>query len=464
MNHQTADLGIPADSIRSGAALVANGDANLFSFEPGSGNDEIRDFVVGRDFIDLSAYGLTTATVDPSGFDGFSYDGTNDETTIDLNGVDTIVVKGVDLTIEDPADVFIIDLINGTSGDDNGASALNGTAANEVIDGFDGSDEINGGDGNDMLLSGGTDLATGFDDLSGGNGNDILVAEGGSVYLRGEAGNDVLKATNEFGDPNWDYVFGVYDNSPGAIVANLTSGTPSSGTPSTMPGSMQIDDGWGTTDTVSGLNVIVGSAFNDFIYVDGDYRNSQGANRIEVRPGDGDDFMDFTNMTGSARVSYADAGEGVNADLDTGIATENVAGVQDLIGTDTFVGANELRGSDYADILYGNSGENRLRGQGGDDTIVGEGGNDRLEGGAGADTFVFLFSDGSDEIDDFDFLSDGDQLDVSAIAVDSSGFGFTYDAGSGDTTIAFNNGTGDELVLHNFDYQTLGNVDDIFIF
>ncbi|WP_223477176.1 hypothetical protein [Oricola indica] len=444
--------------------LVANGDANLFSFEPGSGNDEIRDFVVGRDFIDLSAYGLTTATVDPSGFDGFSYDGTNDETTIDLNGVDTIVVKGVDLTIEDPADVFIIDLINGTSGDDNGASALNGTAANEVIDGFDGSDEINGGDGNDMLLSGGTDLATGFDDLSGGSGNDILVAEGGSVYLRGEAGDDVLKATNEFGDPNWDYVFGVYDNSPGTIVANLTSGAPSSGTPPTMPGSMQIDDGWGTTDTVSGLNVIVGSAFDDYIYVDGDYRNGQGANRIEVRPGDGDDFMDFTNMTGSARVSYADAGEGVNADLDTGIATENVAGVQDLIGTDTFVGANELRGSDYADILYGNSGENRLRGEGGDDTIVGEGGNDRLEGGAGADTFVFLFGDGSDEIDDFDFLSDGDQLDVSAIAVDSSGFGFTYDAGSGDTTIAFNNGTGDELVLHNFDYQTLGNVDDIFIF
>jgi len=441
--------------------LIANGDANLFSFEPGSGNDEVREFVVGRDLIDLSAYGFTVAAAGGGGFSGFSYDGS--DTTIDLNGTDTIIVRGVDLTTASASDVFIITEIVGTAGDDSGG-VFDGSAANEVIDGLDGSDVLNGDDGRDFLLSGGTDLVNGFDELSGGAGDDILVAEGGSVILRGEAGNDVLKVTNEFGDPTWDFVSGVYDNSPSGIVANLTSGTPSSGTPPSTPGSMHIDDGWGTTDVVSGLNVIVGSDHDDFIYVDGDYRNGQGANRIEVRPGDGDDFIDFTGMTGSARVSYLDAGEGVIADLETGTATENVAGAEDLIGTDTFVDANELRGSDFADILSGDSGDNRLRGQGGDDTIAGEGGDDRLEGGSGADTFVFYFSDGNDEIDDFDYSS-GDRLDISAFGLsDSSTFGFSYDSGSGTTTIALNNGTGDELQLHNFDYSTVGDNDALFVF
>ena len=45
-----------------------------------------------------------------------------------------------------------------------------------------------------------------------------------------------------------------------------------------------------------------------------------------------------------------------------------------------------LRGSDYSDRLFGDSGHNKLSGGDGDDRIVANAGDDTVEGGAGADT------------------------------------------------------------------------------
>src|SRR5258708_3574159 len=73
---------------------------------------------------------------------------------------------------------------------------LDGTAANEILRGFDGNDILNsvggkdhlfGGAGNDVLKGG-----TGDDHLLGGLGNDALVGGDGNDKLQGDAGNDLV--------------------------------------------------------------------------------------------------------------------------------------------------------------------------------------------------------------------------------------------------------------------------------
>jgi Ca2+-binding RTX toxin-like protein len=325
--------------------LIAGGDGNLFAFNSvpgGFGTDTIRNFVVGRDLIDAIEQG-------PPGTYTITYDGVSGNSTVVTAG-GTIIIEGVDITGVPLGDIFIEnENMSATGGDDN----LSGTSQNDKIDGEAGNDTINGNDGNDILLSGGATLDfNGFDVLRGGNGNDVLVSEGGASSLRGDAGNDTMIATNEFGDGYWDFARADYNNSPAGIIANLTSGTPTSGPggtpPAGIPGPMQIADGWGTVDTISGIHVIRDSNNDDFIYVDGSYTNNYG-NFIEVRLSGGNDFVDFTGMTGQARVSWQNAADGVSVTIDAsgnGTAVDNNLGDGDQIGTDTFINANYLRGSE----------------------------------------------------------------------------------------------------------------------
>jgi Ca2+-binding RTX toxin-like protein len=70
----------------------------------------------------------------------------------------------------------------------------------------------------------------------------------------------------------------------------------------------------------------------------------------------------------------------------------------------------DAKGSDWANLIRGNSGDNELRGLGGADTLNGGKGEDRLVGGIGTDTFVFKTGDGHDVITDFNPLEDSINL------------------------------------------------------
>ena len=199
---------------------------------------------------------------------------------------------------------------------------LVGTGGTDVLEGNSGNDLIQGLDGNDILRSGGAPLDgpggfSGEDELDGGAGDDTLISTGGIAILTGGAGSDTIIGT---GTGNfWDWAQANYQT-PGLITGievNFTGEAQTVGGTLLQPN--EISDGQGGIDTVTGMHVLLDSEFDDVIEVDiGFYENSFSVfnNFLEVRLTTGDDIVNFTNVTGFARVSYQTAGGGVSIDMD----------------------------------------------------------------------------------------------------------------------------------------------------
>lgn len=213
------------------------------------------------------------------------------------------------------------------------ANMLDGQAGNDTLTGNAGNDTLIGGDGNNSL-DGGADADT----LDGGAGNDTLIGGTGNDTLNGGAGADLLNAGS-----GMDYAD--YSGSNGGVNINLGAGTASGGD--------------ATGDTLSGVDGLYGSAFNDTL-------------------------IGFNGEVTSGADAY----------------------------TNVFYG-NE--GNDYLD---GAGGGDSLYGGTGDDTVLGGAGNDFLEGGEGFDVVVggagsdtISLNEGQDvgeHIDGSEDIGDGD--------------------------------------------------------
>lgn len=220
------------------------------------------------------------------------------------------------------------DIISGLGGKDT----IRGLGGNDTICGFNGADTIIGGSGAD-LLSGdaGKDLVNGgagdFDNLWGFSGNDALIGGGG-----------------------FDWV--LYRGAPGPVTLDLSAGS------ATGEG----------TDTLSGLEGVVGSRFDDVL------TGGEASNTFQAE--DGNDTID-----GGGGVDFASfflSPGPVTVDLAAGTATGE--------GTDTLTGIENVFGSgDFGDTLMGDGLDNTLLGSGGDDSVSGSDGNDELDGGDGTD-------------------------------------------------------------------------------
>lgn len=265
---------------------------------------------------------------------------------------------------------------------------LTGDGNNNVLDGGEGNDTLIGGAGADTLKGGvGTDTASYANALSAVavtiNGTGTLGDANGDVLsaienLIGSAFNDTLTGDGAanlivggLGDDAIDGAGGVdtvsYAVAASAVTANLSNL------------GVNVSGGSGN-DSLTSIENLVGSNFNDTLTGDGGNNSFEG--------GAGADIMD--GGAGNDTVIYATSNAGVSVSL--AVATGHTGG--HAIG-DNLTGFENITGSNFDDILTGNGLVNILDGGAGNDTLIGGASGDQLIGGLGIDTASYASSAGA---------------------------------------------------------------------
>nr|WP_281408843.1 cadherin domain-containing protein [Microvirga arsenatis] len=289
--------------------------------------------------------------------------------TVDLGSQNTATVTDLSGNTDT---LTLIERVRGTEQNDtvrgNGLNnRLRGDKGNDIIDGRDGDDRLEGGDGNDTITGG-----LGNDTLQDGAGNDTVNGGFGDDYFEVGGGDDTIDGGG--GDPNPDAFNDIsYRNTASAgIVIDFDDNQALAG--------VVTDDGSGGQDTFTNINAVHGSQFGD------SFKGGTGNYRF-IGHGGNDTFEG--SLDSNAEVDYRSearaAGRtvGMTIDLAAGQVLDATGGV------DTLINIKRARGTDHADIIYGNDLNNRLRGDGGNDLLRGGAGNDDLQGGAGADTIIY---------------------------------------------------------------------------
>lgn len=391
--------------------LIGNAGDNWIWGE--GGNDSLAGGA-GNDLIQLGVGPVSNDTIDGgAGVDTVSFD---------ANGGDT---EGMhfSLALQGAAQDTGRGLVTATGFENVSGSQFNDTLAGDggdnVLAGGLGDDSLSGGAGNDVLYGDGQILAN--TQPTGGSGPivtdpDVSVTQavaGGNDTLDGGAGDDTLH-----GGQGDDVLIGgsgnnLLDGGPGNDTADYTT----SANAITLAGN-QVDHGDGT-DTLTGIEHVIGSAFDDVMIgtAANDFlEGGAGHDVLRGRSGDdtllggaGDDFLvggdgndSLDGGTGFDRAGFASgAVTGVHVDL-------NLEGsVQDTgQGMDYLVNIEHVSGTSFADTLVGNAGDNWIWGQGGNDSLSAGAGNDLVElgtgapsndtvdGGAGIDTLSFDLNGG----------------------------------------------------------------------
>jgi Ca2+-binding RTX toxin-like protein len=343
--------------------IWGSGDADVLY---GGGGDDI---IFGRDSVD---------TIDGGAGGDQIAGGVEDEiinAIIALNATDLEDTFGLPLithllqggTLED----YFTNLFSGDKDIVSYASATVGVTVDLSIDGQQ--DTISAGLDtlkNIQVIIGSNydDILTGSglaDELRGQAGDDTLYGGGGPDILHGGAGNDIL-------DGGADADIASYAYAASAVSVDLRIAAP------------QDTKGDGT-DTLSNIEGITGSAYDDVLYGDA------GANTFSGLAGDdtfhgyaGNDV--FKGDTGSDTVSYADATDWVVVNLWNPLPQETTGGDWEM-----FDGVENLIGSSFDDILIGGTLANILDGGAG---------NDLLSGGPNGDIYVLGDDWGSDDVQD----------------------------------------------------------------
>ncbi len=231
--------------------------------------------------------------------------------------------------------LFGIETVIGSTATD----VINGTNLAETLDGELGDDELNGGGGNDILL--------------GNGGDDRLVGGAGADQIDGGAGSDV--AFYQFAGSAIDIGFGVTGTLGDALGDTLTG--------------VEIIMGSNYNDTLRDVGVggtLFGLNGNDILFSDGAVTVLNGGNDF--------DTVDYSASTAAISVNLGGVGVGGFAQGDSYVLIEGVIG------------------TNFADTLTGSVFGETIIGGGGDDILRGGVGADILTGGTGLDTATYALS------------------------------------------------------------------------
>lgn len=404
--------------IGSAYADTLEGDASANRLDGGAGNDLLlggagADQLIGGDDSQSGAGSSLT------GGDTASY--ATASTGVLASLVTTYAYgQGVDQTNDAAGDTFSgVENLTGSDHNDilignNGANILNGGLGDDILEGMAGADLLIGGSGGDInntasyahagptgitaaLASIGVsntgdaagDAYQNISNLLGSDYNDTLIGDANDNILTGGLGNDTLEglagSDSLVGGDGSDTAS--YAHAAASGLLGVTASLTDSGT------NVGVD---AVGDSYTSIENLEGSAYNDVLIGDG------GMNIISG--GAGDDILEgmgnadtLRGGTGIDTATYSSATTYVVASLTTGLAGFSSAG--DAAG-DTYESIENLTGTDYGDILIGNSadpangisGINILEGGLGDDILEGMGGGDILDGGAGTNTASYEHS------------------------------------------------------------------------
>jgi Ca2+-binding RTX toxin-like protein len=289
---------------------------------------------------------------------------------------------------------------------DDGRNLIDGHSGNDTLTGGKGDDSLYGGKGNDTAVFAGrrSDYTITFDSAAQGflvvdsvanrDGRDVLkdiesfsfsgeplntitgtvrddslLGTSAMDLLEGLGGNDTLE-----GGAADDQLFGgdgidtaSFAISGGSVIVSLQSGTATGGAGS---------------DTLSGIENVIGSPFADFISGDSGFNRLNGAGGDDLLfAGDGGDVLD--------------GGDGVDTavyDFSSAVSVDLAGGFDEQIGradVRTLLNIENVRAGSGGDTLTGNAHSNQLEGGLGNDVLAGGAGSDMLNGGPGIDTALY---------------------------------------------------------------------------
>jgi len=358
-----------------------------------------------RDFLETDILGIVPIwrpedLLEPTGWHDHLTGGEGNNTIRAMNGNDTVIALGGN------------DLIYGEGGHD----LLQGGTGNDTLRGGTGMDTLFGGDGADSLLG-----DSSYDLLYGGPGNDTLRGGTGADTLHGDAGEDVL-----FSNTGVDEIHGGAGND------------------------------W--ISVGEGADLGFGGAGDDYLIGRSGYDTLAG--------GEGQD-----TLYGSQGEDYLYGGPG-NDYLSGGTGEDWLFGEEDEDALFGNQGSDFLSGGPGKDSLYGATGNDTLLGGDGDDLIYGSQGLDVIEGGAGNDTifggsledqFIFRPGHGEDRIGDFEAAHDLLLLDPELVDGETDPHAILERYGTvedGQVLLDFGNGDSIEITL----YLGMGDLVDNFAF
>jgi Ca2+-binding RTX toxin-like protein len=392
-----------------------------------SAKDNVTDFTVGTDKIDVAALGFTglgngrgnslnlaySSSSKLTYIKDFDADAQGNRFELTLSGnlvgslkasdfvfskasagkVDTAPDKAV--AVSALAAAAIANPLNGTSGND----ILTGDSAANTLNGLAGNDRIDGVGGNDRLTGG-----TGVDALTGGSGSDTFI---------------------------YTSKLDSYRNVNNATVASdsLKDFTSSDRIDLSAAGITGLGDGKGTTVSVA----LSSDASKTYIK---SFAADSAGQRLEI------------SLVGN---------QTANLTASTFIFAGSAPGTT-LTGTS---GTDKLNGSDADELILGLGGSDTLKGGSGNDVLDGGAGKDALYGEAGADTLRFSqlldsyrdYDPGGITASDtvYDFTRGQDKLDVSALGFLGLG------TGSGHTLYMTLNSAGDKTYVKSAEADADGN-------
>lgn len=254
-----------------------NGNSANNRITPGAGNNQVQGGL-GSDTVVFSGP-RSVYTITMSGQVGFI---SGPEGTTRFENVEFLAFS--DMTIAAPQGSGGItvsgdmtdDTVEGASFDDT----LSGGGGNDIIRGFDGHDRLMGGRGNDAL--------------EGGAGNDSFYVEQGNDSIAGGDGVDTLSA----------------EGALSGVQINLQLGT--------------IAGGGMGVDSVSGIERVTGSRFNDVIVGGAEDNYLQGYGGIDIlRGGDGNDELVASWAEAGGGADVVKSGAQVNNTIAAAVSLDN---------------------------------------------------------------------------------------------------------------------------------------------